>query len=140
MGRKIVSLCAVVCLMAFGAAAQQAAKVSGKWEMTWEGPQGPVTQTVNFEQDGEKLKGTITSTFQGQTRESALEGSIKGNKVSFTVKRETPRGEMVTEYSGTVEGDTMKGTMQRAGGGGAGGPGKGPGGGGPREWTAKRAK
>ena len=62
----------------------------------------------------------------GQRGEVTFEGTVKGNKINFTVKGQTPRGEVVIEYSGTADGDTMKGTRQ-----------------GPRgstEWTAKRAK
>lgn len=103
-------------------AGEEPAKVAGKWEMSWEGPQGPMTGTLTFEQDGEKLKGTMA----GPRREAPLTGSVKGKNISFSVKRETPRGEFTVEYSGTVEGDSMKGTMQM----------------GPRtvEWTAKKQK
>lgn len=43
---------------------------------------------------------------------SNLEGSVKGNDVQFTVKRETSRGEFEMNYRGKVDGDTMKGSAQ----------------------------
>ena len=79
--------------------------VAGNWEMTSEGRNGPMTQTLSFQQDGATIKGTIN----GPRGEAPLEGTVAGNKVSFTVKRDTPNGTFAIEYSGTVEGDAMKG-------------------------------
>jgi hypothetical protein len=86
-------------------AAEEAAKVAGTWEMTSETPRGTRTQTLTLQQEGSTIKGTLKS----QRGESALEGSVTGNNISFTVKRETPNGTFTVEYSGTVEGDSMKG-------------------------------
>ena len=106
---------------AMALAAEEAAKVAGNWEMSIQTPRGDFTQTLKLEQDGNTLKGTLT----GRRGESPIEGSITGNKVSFTVKRETPNGTFTIEYSGTVEGDSMKGKShsERF----------------DSEWTAKRA-
>jgi len=83
----------------------QPLKVAGNWEMSSEGRNGPMTQTLAIQQDGATIKGTIT----GPRGEAPFEGTVAGNKVSFTVKRETPNGTFTVEYSGTVEGDSMKG-------------------------------
>lgn len=125
--KKLSKLAAVICAMALVlgtalSAAQKAANVAGKWEMTSEGRQGPTTATMTIEQNGDKIKGTL----QGPRRENPLEGTVKGNDISFTVKIETPRGEMVMEYTGKVEGDTMKGVRKTPRG--------------ETEWTAKRVK
>jgi hypothetical protein len=122
--RKMLGACLGL-LLAAGlvvAADTPAAKVAGAWELTSEGRQGPTTQTLTFEQDGEKLKGTM----KGQRGEAPVEGTIKGKDIKFSVKRSGPQGEMVIEYSGTVDGDSMKGTVQSPMGS--------------RDWTAKRAK
>jgi hypothetical protein len=102
-------------------AADEPAKVAGTWEMSFEGPMGTRTQTLTIQQDGSTIKGTL----KGQRGESPLEGSVTGNKISFTVKRETPNGTFTIEYTGTVDGDSMKGTLhsERFDG----------------EWSAKRA-
>jgi len=84
----------------------QPANVAGNWEMTSEGRNGPMTQNLTIQQDGATIKGTI----KGPRGEAPLEGSVTGNKVTFTVKRETPNGTFTIEYSGTVDGDAMKGT------------------------------
>ena len=127
MSKRLVSLLVVVVALVFGLAssalAEEPANVAGKWEMTSEGRQGPMTQTLTIEQKGETIKGTI----QSPRGETPFEGTVKGNKISFTVKRTRPDGvEMVIEYTGTVEGDSMKGTSKV--------------GEFTREWTAKRQK
>jgi hypothetical protein len=103
-------------------AADEPAKVAGTWEMSSTTPRGPVAQTLTIQQDGSTIKGTLT----GQSGESPLEGSVTGNNISFTVKWETPNGKFTVEYAGTVDGDSMKGTIHSARF--------------DREWTAKRQK
>jgi hypothetical protein len=112
----------MVIILAAGVAADEPAKVAGKWEMSWEGRQGPQTSTLTFEQDGEKLKGTMS----GPRGDTPITGTIKGKEIKFSVTRQTPQGEFTVEYTGTVTGDEMKGTFQA----------------GPmaREWKAKRVK
>jgi hypothetical protein len=88
-------------------AADEPAKVAGTWEMTSEGPRGTMTQTLTIQQDG----GTIKGTLEGRRGPAPLEGSVTGNKISFTVKRETPNGTFTLEYTGTVDGDSMKGNV-----------------------------
>ena len=105
-------------------AADEPAKVAGTWEMTSESRSGPMTQTMTITQDGGSIKGTLT----GRRGDAPLEGTVTGNKLSFTVKRETQSGDtLVMEYTGTVEGDSIKGKVhsERFG---------------DREFTAKRTK
>ena len=80
-----------------------------------------MTTTFTFEQDGGKLTGTLTSQ-RGDMEIS--DGTIEGNKISF--KLVMTRGDRTIEmtYSGTVEGDTITGTMQTPRG--------------ERPWTAQR--
>jgi uncharacterized protein (TIGR03066 family) len=123
--RKTAICLAVICALALAGVAVKAAdpaKVAGAWEMTSQGRQGPQTSTITFEQDGGKIKGTI----KGTRGEAPFEGTVDGNKITFTVKRQTPNGEFVQTYNGTVDGDNIKGTVTM---------GQGE----PREWSAKRA-
>jgi hypothetical protein len=87
-------------------AADEPAKVGGVWEMTSDTPRGTMVRTLTIQQDG----GTIKGTLKGERGESQFEGTVTGNKISFTVKRETPNGTFTIEYSGTVDGDSMQGT------------------------------
>ena len=89
-------------------AAPKAANVAGTWDLSMQGRRGTMTQTLKIEQDGDKIKGTI----EGRRGSSNFDGTVKGNTIRFAVKRETPRGEFVMDYSGKVDGDTMKGSAQ----------------------------
>jgi hypothetical protein len=95
-------------LAAAPAFAADTAKVAGDWNFTIETPNGPGTPTASFKQDGENLTGT----YKGRFGESPLTGTIKGNEIKFSVKITTPNGELVVAYSGTVDGDSMKGTVK----------------------------
>jgi hypothetical protein len=86
--------------------AVQATNVSGEWELKMTTPRGERISQYKFEQDGEKLKVTTTSR-DGQ--EITGEGTLKGNDIEWSIVRSTPRGEFTITYTGTVEGDTMKG-------------------------------
>jgi hypothetical protein len=118
----IAGLCAMVLAMGLATkvAAQEPANVAGTWEMSIEGRRGTMTQTLTIQQDGGKIKGTL----KNPRGESNLEGAVEGNKIHFTVKRETPRGEFTVNYTGTVDGSTMKGKMEAGRFGG--------------DWTAKK--
>lgn len=101
-------VCALAVAISLPLMAQEPAKVAGKWEFSFQGPQGPITQTLTLEQNGADVKGTMAS----QRGEVPVTGKVSGKNITFSITRETPRGTMTTEYKGTVDGDTMKGTMQ----------------------------
>jgi hypothetical protein len=104
-----------------GAAAQEpAVDMTGVWEITSESPRGTMTRTITFEQDGT----TLTGSMETQMGSMPLEGSVEGNKITFTMT--FTRGDRSFEmvYTGTVEGDTAEGTMQTPRG--------------ETEWTGKR--
>lgn len=88
-------------------AADEPAKVAGTWEMSIQGGPETFTQTLTIQQDGS----TITGTVKGEQGVAPIEGSVTGNKINFTVKIETPDGTMTIEHTGTVDGDSMKGTF-----------------------------
>jgi hypothetical protein len=82
-----------------------AANVDGTWKLTLETPQGAATPVIILKQNGEKLTGT----YKGRNTEAPLKGTIKGNKITFTVKLSRQGQEVEIVYSGTVDGDSMKG-------------------------------
>lgn len=110
----ILSLAAVLAV----AQAVKPANVAGDWTLTLTTPRGDRVSPVNFVQDGEKLKVTMTNP---RGEKSTGEGTIKGNDIEWKVTRTTPRGEMTITYKGKaeflplkgkVEGDTMSGEAQ----------------------------
>ncbi len=98
-------------------ASDTTANVAGTWTVTVSGGAMTANQTLTIQQDGAK----ITGTFKGPRQSGTLDGTVAGNKVAFHVEARIP-----LDYTGTADGDTMKGTF--SGGGRTG------------DWTATRAK
>ena len=87
-----------------------AVDVSGTWEMTSPGRGGEMmTRDITIVQEGNKIKVTMPG-FRGGDPITG-EGTVEGNAIEWKVVRQTPMGEMVMEYKGTVDGATMKGTF-----------------------------
>ena len=117
----VLAVCFVVLSLAHAASAQDA-KVAGSWDLSAPGRDGNImTQTLTLQQDGTKLTGTV----KGQRGDAPVTGTISGNNISFSVTRTTPNGEMKLDYTVTVSGDTMKGTLAVMGNN--------------VDWTAKRS-
>ncbi len=107
---KIHSVFAIFLLVMFTAvSAAWGADVSGDWELTTESPRGERTSTISIVQNGEK----ITVTMEGRGGEMTCEGTIKENKIEWSITRETPRDEFTMTYTGSVDGNTMTGEVER---------------------------
>jgi len=118
---SIVALCLFVLSLAHVASAQDA-KVAGSWDLSAPGRDGNMaTQTLTLQQDGTKLSGTV----KGTRGEAPVTGTVTANNISFSVTRTTPNGEIKIDYTGTVAGDAMKGTLTVMGN--------------TADWTAKRS-
>jgi hypothetical protein len=82
--------------------------VNGTWIFQVETPAGSGTPTFTFIQEGEKLTGQ----YKGAFGEAPLTGTVKGNKIDFTIKVQAQGQDATLTYTGTVEKDgTMKGTV-----------------------------
>ena len=114
-------LLAAISLAAF------AADVTGKYsaETPGRGGQGTVKQTFDLKQDGDKLTGSVTG--MGGRENAISDGKVDGDKITFTVKMETPRGEFKSNYEGKVAGSEIQFKVKREGS-------ENP----PREFTAKK--
>lgn len=101
---------AVVCLLlASPTWAQETANVAGKWEMTNQTPRGTQTSTFTFEQEGSVLTGSVEGRM-GSTPISS--GLVEGNVVTFSLVRSRGNSQtMEFKYTGTVDGDTITGSM-----------------------------
>jgi hypothetical protein len=89
--------------------------VNGTWVFQVETAAGSGTPTMTFTQEGEKLTGH----YSGQLGEAPLAGDVKGNAVRFSLDVTVEANQLHIAYSGTVEKDSMKGTVN------LGGPGEG---------------
>jgi hypothetical protein len=103
-----VTIFAATFILAVLTASAQTANVSGNWKLTLETPNGPASPSLVLKQEGEKLTGT----YKGRFGESPLEGAVKGKEIKFTIKVNAQGQEVVLEYAGAVEGDTMKGKVK----------------------------
>src|SRR5262245_17447742 len=86
------------------------ADVSGAWKWTATRPDGQSVDVIlTLKQDGEK----ITGTYHGQGPDSEVtDGSVHGNDMRFTVEREIEGHKVKLEYSGKVDGNTVKGQVE----------------------------
>ena len=84
-----------------------AASMTGTWAIEAHHSAGVSNPTATITQTGEKLNGT----YVGSYGESVLTGSIKDNK-EFTFSVEIGTEQKVTVvYTGTLDGDTIKGSL-----------------------------
>ena len=109
------TLIAVVLSLASVAVVPEPAKVAGQWKFTVELQMGTGHPVVTIKQDGEKISGT----YEGRYGKSPLEGTVKENAIDFTVTMDAEGTQVTGAFTGTVNGDTMSGTVDfgEAGGG-----------------------
>jgi hypothetical protein len=113
---------ALICLASVQA--DDKANPTGTWK--WTVGQNNREVTLKLKLEGDKLTGSMPGR---QGREIKIEdATYKGGEISFKVTRKNNQGqEIVTTYTGKVEGDTIKGKVKRGDNE-------------PRDWEAKRAK
>jgi hypothetical protein len=83
--------------------------VSGAWVLDVSTATGSGPLTVTLKQEGEKLTGQ----YSGQLGEAALSGALKGSAITFQFDVDDQGKTLHVVCSGTVDGDTMKGTVTR---------------------------
>jgi hypothetical protein len=117
--------------------------VDGTWTASFDSFSGSQRYTWELAAQGDKLTGTVVNE---NGEQKIKDGSVKGNKVSWTELVTVDGNRTRMKYEGTLKGDKLKltrtSTDQSAqsgpGGPGFGGPDFGPGGG--DSTTAKRSK
>jgi hypothetical protein len=82
--------------------------VDGKWEITINSPLGAQKAKLDFTASGNALNGTQHA--QGVSQPLA-NGKVDGNAVSWSANITSPMP-MTLEFSGTVEGDAIKGNVK----------------------------
>lgn len=100
---KVVTVFALLALALCVALAQdKPANVAGSWTIDVSGDAGNAKQSMTLTQDD----GKITGTFKGPRQSGKIDGTVDGNKIKFHVTAGIP-----LDYTGTVDGDSMSGTM-----------------------------
>lgn len=117
---KLITILSLCVLLITGVA--MAGSIDGKWvserKMERDGQAFVIVQTFDLKSEGSKLTGKMSMQFGDmEPREMSIQdGKIDGNKFSFSVTMSTPNGDFKSVYTGSVEGDTLKGTSEREGG------------------------
>jgi hypothetical protein len=122
MTRMMLMVCALVLLVPGMVAAQDPPKpppppaqspvdVTGVWDMLVESPQGQISVTGTFKQEGEKLTGTQASPMG----EVTLEGTVVGAEIKYQIAIDMQGQQMTIVFAGTVDGDTMSGLFDFGG-------------------------
>ena len=104
------SIRCMIALTALTLGVSFAADIDGKWTGQVEGRNGPQTQTLMLKADGSTLTGSLIRGGRGGPVEIS-NGTIDGNKVSFTVVREFGKDKITQEFKGTVSGGELKLTV-----------------------------
>jgi hypothetical protein len=135
-----IATCAV---LALGAAAQSqaadAAKkvdANGSWTTTQPGRNGGPDRVTTFKLkvEGDKVTGSVSAPGRGGAAAADVaisDGKIKGDEISFSVVRDMGGTSMTTKYNGKIDGDTIKGKVERPSRDGSPAT--------PADWEAKRA-
>jgi hypothetical protein len=130
---KIIATFVAVC---FATAAAFAADPSGTWKWSQPGRNGAAGFEVTLKlavKDG-ALSGTLlgADTPNGKIPDVAIgDASVKDDTVAFSVTREMNGNKRTSKYEGKLEGDTIKGSVERPNRDGAVQK---------SDWTATRAK
>lgn len=88
-------------------AADPPASMTGKWNVVTQLPIGPGNPSFDIQQDGK----TLTGTYTGALGSSPISGSIEGNAFKFTFTASN----IDCEYTGTLAGDEISGTLSLKG-------------------------
>jgi hypothetical protein len=75
---------------------------TGTWTTSVQGPNGDMTLTFHFTQDGEKLTGTVESSMGGDPFQ-ITNGKVDGDKITF----DTSFNGMTINHTGTMSGDEI---------------------------------
>ena len=107
----VLTVVVAIGLLSTAHLAAQAANVTGEWTFNVQTDQGGGTPTITFKQEGEKLTGK----YAGQLGNADLTGTVKGTAIHFTFTIDAQGQQAPVTYDGTVEKNTMKGTLDIAG-------------------------
>ena len=89
----------------------KAPDLTGEWVLTTESQMGSQDADMSIRQNGQALTGKLSS----QLGTVDYTGTLNGNAVAFGFSMSLGGNDLRLDYSGTVEGDTMKGTASFGG-------------------------
>jgi len=81
---------------------------SGVWSLVVQSPQGEITSQLTLTKDGEQISGTLVTPMGNVPLKS---GRVNGNQIRLTATVEMGGQSIDTIINGTIEGDSIRGTM-----------------------------
>ncbi len=91
-----------------GAAGEPAVDPSGTWSLTVQSPQGEIGAQLTLTKDGEQIGGTLGTPMGNVAVKS---GRMTGNQIRLTATVDMGGESVEAIISGTIEGDSMRGTI-----------------------------
>jgi len=97
-------------LLALGASAADDENIEGTWDVTLQTTADKSKPRLDLEQDGSDVTGKYTDEFGT----AQISGEVNGKEVelSFTVDIPNDKNDLTVTYTGTVEGNTMRGKVK----------------------------
>ena len=129
MIRALTLASVVVATLVIAPAVQGAEDPTGTWKWSTMFNNQTRESTLKLKLEGGKLSGAMLGRNDQET--PIEDAKFEGDKVSFSVTRSRGEQKFTSKYSGTVSGDTIKGTIEMPGRDGQTRS---------REWEAKKAK
>ncbi|MFC1552012.1 hypothetical protein ACFL6P_05530 [Candidatus Latescibacterota bacterium] len=86
---------------------EKTSDISGEWEINLTFIAGEAKHTAIIKQAGDKLSGI----YKGEFKEGNLRGLVKGMTIDFTGRLKHESTGLYFHYTGTIEGDKMKGIV-----------------------------
>jgi hypothetical protein len=105
MARILSAILALGVIVTATAYAQSS--LAGAWELSINGPEGPITATATLKQDGENVTGSI-ETPQGVAE---MKGTYKGKALNMAFTIQGPQGPIDIKVTSEVDGTSMKGII-----------------------------
>jgi hypothetical protein len=105
---RFATVVVALVLVGAGLRAQDTVDVTGTWLLQVETGAGGGAPTFTFRQTGDKIEGTYEGTFG---KSDQVKGTINGNKIQWSFTADAQGTQLNIVYNGTVEKDTMKGTV-----------------------------
>ncbi|HYB96171.1 MAG TPA: hypothetical protein VEC39_14455 [Vicinamibacterales bacterium] len=102
---KIAAAAVLALALTISAFAQTS--VAGVWDLSINGPEGPIAASTTLKQDGEKVTGSI-ETPQGTAE---MTGTLKGKTLNMSFSIQTAQGPLDIKVTGEVDGASMKGMI-----------------------------
>ena len=107
-------------VLTMDAAPVSAQNLAGVWEITRETGRGTTVQTLTLVVEGSTVTGTLAFNFGGGRGGGGggpqsfpvSDGTVNGNQFSFTVTLSFGGNEIPKMYSGTIDGETLMGTIR----------------------------